>query len=86
MEEETLKNIDKKLDAIVRLLASSCIQGKSKTEAIITLGALGMDANIIAEIVGTTSGTVNVRLSEHRRKSQGLNKRTKEAKRGSESQ
>lgn len=34
MEEEILARIDKKLDAIVRLLASGCIEGKNKTESI----------------------------------------------------
>lgn len=70
MEDKILASIDKKLDAIVRLLASKSIEGKSnKTEAIIALGALGVDLNIIAEIVDTTLPTVSARLSEARRKS-----------------
>lgn len=69
MEEEILKSIDTKLDAIIRLLASGSIQGKSKTDAIIILGGLGLDAALIAELVGTTPGTVYARLSEVKRKS-----------------
>lgn len=69
MAEDILKRIDTKLDTIVRLLASRSIEGKGKTEAILTLGALGIDTNLIAEIVGTTPGTVSVRLSEVRKKS-----------------
>ncbi len=69
MEEEILAAIDKKLDAIVRLLASRSIEGKpNKTEAIKTLGALGLDPNLIAEIVDTTPGTVYARLSEAKKK------------------
>jgi DNA-directed RNA polymerase specialized sigma24 family protein len=67
MDVELLAQINKKLDAIVRMLAVRNIEGKNKTEAITTLGALGLDPNIIAEIVGTTPGTVHARLSEARR-------------------
>ena len=81
MEEKILASIDNKLDAIVRLLASKAIEGKSnKTEAIIALGTLGVDPNIIAEIVDTTLPTVSARLSEARRKSKArTRKRKKEA-------
>lgn len=82
MEEETLKSIDGKLDVIIKLLAGSAVQGKSKTEAIITLGALGIDAEVIADLVGTTTKTVNTRLWEHRKKSEG---ETKKVKKGSKS-
>jgi DNA-directed RNA polymerase specialized sigma24 family protein len=83
MDEQILANIDKKLDAIVRLLASKSIEGKSnKTEAILSLGALGVDPNIIAEIVDTTLPTVSARLSEARRKSKA---RTRKRKKGAES-
>lgn len=68
MEEQVLARIDKKLEAVVRLLASKSIEGKNKTEAIMTLGALGLDANLISEIVNTTPGTVYARLAEAKRK------------------
>lgn len=77
MEEEILTRIDKKFDAIVRLLASRSIEGKNKTEAIIALGALGLDPNLIAEIVNTTSATVYARLSEAKRKSKVETKKVK---------
>jgi len=68
MEEEILRSIDTKLDAMIRLLASGIIQGKSKTDSIVALGDLGLDTNLIAKIVKTTPGTVYARLSEARRK------------------
>jgi len=71
MTEEILKRIDMKLDTIIRLLGSNAIECKGKTEAILTLGALGLDANLIAEMVGTTPATVSVRLSEARKKARG---------------
>jgi DNA-directed RNA polymerase specialized sigma24 family protein len=69
MEEKILTSIDKKLDAVLRLMANKSIEGKNKTEAIMTLGALGLDANLISEIVNTTPGTVYARLAEAKRKS-----------------
>lgn len=77
MEEEMLKSIDRKLDTIIKLLAGNFVQGKSKTEAILTLGAFGMDTNAIADIVGTTPGTVNARLWEQRKKSSITTKKSK---------
>lgn len=76
MEEEILARIDKKLDAVVRLLASGSIEGKNKTEAIIALGDLGLDPKLIAEIVNTTLGTVHARLSEAKREKSRRNKKS----------
>jgi len=66
--DETLKSIDTKLDAIIRLLASSCVEGKNKTEAIITLGGLGLASDLVAELVKTTPATVRARLFEAKRR------------------
>jgi len=77
MEEEILASIDKKLDAMVRLLARGCVEGKNKTEAILTLGSLGLAPNLIAEIVDTTLATVSARLSEVRRKGKTQTKQVK---------
>ena len=68
LEEEILKSIDSKLDAIIRLLASNSIQDKSKTDAIIELAALGIDVDSIASIVGTNTNVVRVRISEAKKK------------------
>lgn len=84
MAEEILERIDTKLDTIIRLLASRSIEGKGKTEAILTLGALGLDMNLIAEIVGTTPGTVGVRLSEARKKSKSKGEKATEEVGGNE--
>jgi len=78
MEEEILAAIDRKLDAVVRLLASRAIEGaRNKTEAITTLGALGLDASLISEIVDTTPGTVYARLAEAKRKSKAATRKGK---------
>ena len=80
MQEEILNRIDSKLNTIVKLLSGNLIQGKNKTEAIITLGMSGIDANTIAEIVGTTTNAVNARLSEQRKKLKTLDKKPRISK------
>lgn len=77
MEEETLKSIDRKLDVIIKLLAGNFVQGKSKTDAIVTLASFGMETNAIAEIVGTTPATVNARLWEQKKKGGTTKKKRK---------
>jgi hypothetical protein len=68
MNEDILKNIESKLDVIIKLIAGNFIKGMSKTDAILTLGMFGLDNNTIANIVGTTNKTVSVRLSEQKKK------------------
>ena len=77
MEEEILRSIDRKLEALIKILAGNSIQGKGKTDAILTLGVFGMEANVIADIVGTTVATVNARLWEKRKKSGSVAKKSK---------
>lgn len=69
MEEDTLKSIDKKLDVLIKLYAGNLVQGKNKTDSIIMLANLGIEANAIAEIVQTTPKSVYARLSEQKKKS-----------------
>ena len=68
MSDEILMSIEKKLDAIVKMMASKYIQGKSKTESIENLGDLGFDRNLISEITGVKPNVVSVRLSEAKKK------------------
>ena len=77
MPEQILTRIDEKLDLIVRLLGAKAIEGKSQTESIDRLGSLGLDRNVISQIVGTTPGTVSVRLSQAKRKSKSGGKKKK---------
>ena len=78
MEEDTLKNIERKLDVVIKLIAGNLIQGMSKTDAIFKLGMCGLDVNTIANLVGTTNQTVSVRLSEQKKKSMKDKKRENE--------
>jgi CRP-like cAMP-binding protein len=63
------------LKVVRRLLALSLIDGKKNREQIALLAAAGMDRHEIAELVGTTAGTVSVEISN-------LKKRKSEESRG----
>jgi DNA-directed RNA polymerase specialized sigma24 family protein len=55
-------------EELVRLLAIQIrLQLGNQTEAIIELGRLGFAASRIAELLGTTSNTVNVALNRAKR-------------------
>ncbi len=62
---------DQKLEAefriVRRLLALSLIDGKKQREQIKLLAAAGMDRHEIAELLGTTAGTVSVEISNLRK-------------------
>jgi CRP-like cAMP-binding protein len=51
-----------------RLLALSLIDGKKQRDQIALLATAGMDRHEIAELVGTTAGTVSVEISHLRRR------------------
>ena len=67
MTKEILERIDTKLDIMIRLLAIKAVEGRSKTDAILELGALGLESDLIAKIVVTTPAAVRARLSEARK-------------------
>ena len=55
--------LEAELKMVRRLLALSLIEGKKKREQIELLAAAGMDRHDIAELVGTTAGSVSVEIS-----------------------
>jgi hypothetical protein len=68
MADKVLEDISKKLDQLIALTAANAVKGMKQTPAILTLGAIGLDRNLIAQIVDTTPATVSVRLSESKKK------------------
>ena len=68
MSEDALKKIADKLDQLISLTATNTIKGMKPTEAILVLGSAGLDRNAIAQMTGSTPGTVSVRLSEAKAK------------------
>ncbi len=61
--------ITDKLDSLLRLVAVAVIQGKNQTEQIRLLSQAGLQPKEIAELVGTSSNNVRVRLVELRKRS-----------------
>ena len=68
MDEKLAKEIIKKMDSILKLLALTAGAGLTMTERIILLGKAGFRPVEIAEILGTSSNAVNVILSHNRTK------------------
>jgi DNA-binding NarL/FixJ family response regulator len=65
MDEE---KVAAKLDALVRLTAMSLLGEKSGGEAIAVLARAGLENELIAELVGTTTATVRATRSRIRKK------------------
>jgi len=66
MEDKQFEILSKKLDTIITLLAldKEKLNEKTKSDAIIYLNELGLDNSTVALIIGSTAGTVAVRISE----------------------
>lgn len=79
MSDEILTQINEKLDQLVKLTAANAVKGMKQAEAIVVLGAAGLDRNLIAAILGTTPGTVSVRLSQVKAASKGASDKKKPA-------
>ena len=68
--------VETELKMVRRLLALSLIEGKKKREQIELLAAAGMDRHDIAELVGTTAGSVSVEISNMKKSGVLRGKRT----------
>ena len=71
--------LEKKLDLLTKLCAINVVSGKSQKEQVRLLSIAGMGPKEIADLLGTTSNTVNVALSVLRKKNQ-LNLKTEGGK------
>lgn len=74
--EPATDEISAKLKQAIRLLAMVLIDGKKQRDQISLLSKAGLDRHEIAEILGTTAGTVSVELSVLKRHSGRKEKRT----------
>jgi len=64
------QQIIEKLDIIIKLLAVEVVKGKEGRDQILTLRDLGISNKDIALILGKTQNTVNVTLSQARRRNE----------------
>ena len=67
MDETFQRNILHELKIIKGLLAQNLLAGNSQTKQISKLDSIGLQPKEIAEILGTTSNTVNVALNRIRK-------------------
>jgi DNA-binding NarL/FixJ family response regulator len=67
-KDDSLERIESKLDQMLRLMALRIAAGTKQGEAILLLGAAGLDRNLIAQLLNTTPNTVSVTLSTSRGK------------------
>jgi len=68
VEDKQLNEITERLDKLIHIVALSSTRGLTLTERISLLHQAGFSPKEIADILGTTSNVVNVRLSEMRRR------------------
>ena len=69
MSDKDLEPIERKLNAILKLLARSLLPDTSQKDQIAFLSSLDLTANEMAEIVGTSPGAVRKTLSRLRAQS-----------------
>jgi len=63
-----MKKITERLDKLIRIVALTSFSGLTMTEKIKILAQCGFKPVEIAELLGTTSNVVSVRLSEMKKK------------------
>ena len=68
MQQDSLINIEKKLDMVLKIMASTIIESKSFDDKIICLSNLGFVDNDIAGIMGVKAVTVRARKSNLKKK------------------
>ena len=81
MEKKDFKELSKKFDIIIRLLAVQSIENKKGKEAIYLLSRVGFQPKKIAQLIGTTPNTVRVALSEMKKKGEKRWQKTRKIKR-----
>lgn len=70
MDETLQKSMLHELKIIKRILAHNLVAGSNQTNQISKLSSIGFQPKEIAEILGTTSNTVNVALNRLRKPKQ----------------
>ncbi len=70
MEEKSLKKIEEKLDIIIKLLCSKCVEGKSKTDSILILEAMGIDRELIYQLTKSTPASIRSTISTAKNKNE----------------
>jgi hypothetical protein len=88
MEEESIKKIEEKLNIIIKLLCSKCVEGKPKTDSILLLETIGIDRELICQLTGSTPASIRSTVSAAKKKNEKdqSKKKLKEAQPNEQSQ
>lgn len=73
--EDILKDIDAKLNVMIKLQALEVVKGRTLTEQVQMLDNIGMAPSQIASCLGKTPNNVRVALYEVRKKKNERNKK-----------
>jgi DNA-binding NarL/FixJ family response regulator len=65
---EIFKEIDRKLDILIKLLGAVVYKGSSQTEAILELNKRGLANRDIGLVTGAADTTVGARIAEAKKK------------------
>ena len=74
-DKDALDSIDRKLSILLNLMAYQVAQGKTVAEGAPLLKRLGLRQVEIAEIFGSTSNAIGVRLAEAKKKPKSRQRR-----------
>lgn len=66
-DDDVLNEISRKLDILIRLVATQIGDNLSVAERAPLLSRAGLDRNAIADVCNTTAAAVSVRLAEAKR-------------------
>jgi DNA-binding CsgD family transcriptional regulator len=75
MPERLNNEVIRRIDKLIRLVATGLIIGKSQSEQVGLLSQAGLQPKEIADIVGTTPNTVRVTLSTARKQNKKKGKK-----------
>lgn len=67
MNDPQMDQLNEKVDILIRLIAVGVCGERPQKEKIALLGSAGLRPKLIAEVLGTNSNVVSVRLAEIRR-------------------
>ena len=68
MSDDILKNIEKKLDVIIKLMVRQSFQETTQKETILTLSDLGFETNQIAQTLNIKSNIIRAEISRAKKK------------------
>ena len=77
MPDPDIKAVADKLDTLIRLIGTAIVADNPRREQIRLLSTSGMQPKQIAELIGTTPGTVSVELTALRKAAKTKKKPTR---------